>query len=124
MSLLAFDTFTALYRVKMSSENNYELNKTLAKQLRSLVEIARKKEIPVLCTAQMYQDFDDPEQYNVVGGQIVQNMSKCLLEMRKEDDDLRRLIIKKHRSQPSGKEVAFRIVEDGLEEASYEPRDV
>ncbi|MFB6197385.1 MAG: AAA family ATPase, partial [Halobacteriaceae archaeon] len=68
VGLVLFDTFTALYRVNITQEDNYDLNKRLAKQLRTLVGIARDESIPVLTTTQVYTDIEDPEEYNVVGG--------------------------------------------------------
>ncbi len=114
LSLLLVDTLTNLYRVEMSSEDNYELNKDLAKQLRDLVEIARKKDIPVLVTAQVYADLEEKDKFNVVGGNIVRNMSKCLLELRKENNH-RKLVVNKHRSIPERASVSFKIVQEGIE---------
>lgn len=122
VSMVVMDTLTTLYRVEMNSEDNYSLNKVLAKQLRDLVEIARKKDIPVLVTAQVYSDLNDPDKFNVVGGTIVKNMSKCLLELRK-DNGHRKLIVKKHRSMKTGKSVSFEIVGDGVKELDDQTSD-
>ncbi len=115
VSMVLVDTLTSLYRVEMNSEDNYDLNKRLAKQLHDLVELARNKNIPIIVTGQVYQDFEDPEQLNVVGGTIVQNMSKCLLELRKENNH-RKLIVKKHRAIPEGKSFEFKITGEGIKE--------
>ncbi len=115
VSLVLFDTFTALYRINITQDDNYDLNKQLAKQLRTLVGISRDHELPVLTTTQVYTDIDTDEN-NLIGGTIVENMSKCLLEIQERDDHYV-LRIDKHRSQPSGKEVEYRITQSGIERA-------
>ena len=112
IGLVLVDTLTGLYRIEMSSDDNYGLNKEMARQLRDLVEIARKKEIPVLVTGQVYSSVDK-DKINVVGGQIVRNMCKCLIEIQKDDEN-RTAVIRKHRSIKEGKEIKFEIVSEGI----------
>ena len=112
IGLIVVDTLTGLYRIEMSSDDNYGLNKEMARQLRDLVEIARKKKIPIVVTGQVYSSMDK-DKINVVGGQIIKNMCKCLIEIQKNDEK-RTAIIRKHRSIKEGKEIKFEIVSDGI----------
>ncbi|MFC1648076.1 DNA repair and recombination protein RadB [Nanoarchaeota archaeon] len=114
ISLIIVDTLTSLYRVEMSGDDNYDLNKELAKQMRDLVQLARKRNIPVLVAGQVYADMKEKDKVNVVGGIIMKNMSKCLLEVQKVDDK-RKVIIRKHRSMREGREFNFKIVQKGIE---------
>ena len=107
------DSLTMLYRVEMDDEDTRTTNRSLVSQMRMLLEIARKSDIPVIVTSQVYADFEDKEKTNVVGGTIVKNMSKCLIELRKSGPN-RVAIIQKHRSIEEGKGILFKIVDDGI----------
>jgi DNA repair protein RadB len=85
-------------------------------QLSSLTEIARKNNLPVLLTNQVYQDFENKEKVNIVGGDLLKYQSKCLIELKKTDVGVRRAIIRKHRSIEEDKEILFRIINLGIEE--------
>lgn len=129
IGLIVVDSFSTLYRLEIGSgsgsagrkENSgngdsyYEAHSALGRQLASLIEIARKKKIPSLLSAQVYDDFGS-NAVKIVGGNIIRYASKCLLELEK----LRagsRIIVRKHRSLPEGKECRFRIVQEGMKEA-------
>ena len=79
-----------------------------------LTEIARKKNIPVLVTNQVYMDFDEKDKVNIVGGDILKYGSKCLIELQITPDGNRRLIIRKHRNIQAERELLFKIVEAGI----------
>ena len=127
IGLIIVDGMTMLYRLELAEaakENNrtkvQEINSELAKQMRILAEIARKMNIPILITNQVYSDFlckEDLEkgiekQSNMVGGDILKYWSKCLLEIKNKDGK-RKIIIRKHRSLPE-KELSFIITNDGI----------
>jgi DNA repair protein RadB len=115
ISLVVVDTISSLYREEVSKDEAYqEANRALGKQLSFLVEIARKKQIPVLVTSQVYASFDDRSKINVVGGDIVKYRSKCLIEMQIQGNK-RRAILRKHRHLPE-REVFFEIQESGFSE--------
>jgi DNA repair protein RadB len=114
------DSLTMLYRIGMDDEDNKSVNKALVGQMRTLLELARKNDIPVIVTSQVYADFEDKEKMNVVGGTIIKNMSKCLIELRKSGPN-RVAVIQKHRSIEERKSIIFRIVDEGIVEV--EQRD-
>ena len=125
IGLIVVDTISMLYRVELSEKNTKELNNEFVLQLRDLIEIARKKDIPVLVTSQVYADIGikagqeehhEKDRVNVVGGLMIKNMSKCIIELKKTGGS-RKAILRKHRSLPEGKEVSFKIIEKGIEEA-------
>jgi DNA repair protein RadB len=117
ISLIIVDGMTILYRLEFASaresnSNNQEMQKVnseLVKQMRTLAEIARKKEIPVIVTNQVYK-WDDEKK--MVGGDILKYWSKCHLELTNEKGK-RTLSIKKHRSLPE-KSIDFEITNSGL----------
>ncbi|MCH7850428.1 MAG: DNA repair and recombination protein RadB [Nanoarchaeota archaeon] len=126
ISLIIVDSIAMLYRLELGeaitskeSEKISIVNRKLANQLRILNEIARKENIPVIVTNQVYAAFNnDPEDKNLekkismVGGDLLKYWSKCLIEIQHKGGR-RKLILKKHRSLPV-KEMAFEIINAGL----------
>ena len=116
VGMIVIDSISMLYRLELGrSEEVYEVNSSLGKQIASLVEIARRKKIPVLITNQVYADFDNRDKVKMVGGDLLKYGSKCLIEVQKFSN-CRGLILRKHRSLPEGGEMKFKIVEKGIEE--------
>ncbi|MBW3023322.1 hypothetical protein KY308_04425, partial [Candidatus Woesearchaeota archaeon] len=97
-------------------ESIHDINRELAQQVAFLTEIARKKQIPVLLTNQVYANFDDRNRINIVGGDVLKYGSKCLMELQITPNNKRRAILKKHRSL-SEREVLFEIKEEGIIES-------
>ncbi|MBT5740574.1 DNA repair and recombination protein RadB [Candidatus Woesearchaeota archaeon] len=116
VGLIVVDSISMLYRLALGQSNEvYDVNATLGKQIACLVEIARKKKIPVLVTNQVYADFKQPDTVKMVGGDLLKYGSKCLLELQNLANG-RGLLLRKHRSLPEGKSCLFRIVGEGIEE--------
>ena len=126
IALIIIDSIAMLYRLELGdaitskdAERISEVNRKLAKQLRSLNEIARKQNIPVIVTNQVYSTFtqnNDDQNFerkvSMVGGDLLKYWSKCLIELQ-DFRGKRKLILKKHRSLPV-KELAFEIVNEGI----------
>ena len=127
ISLIIIDSIAMLYRLELGdaiqsndSEQISKVNRKLAKQLRALNEIARKQNIPVIVTNQVYSKFitnnqestTNDRQISMVGGDLLKYWSKCLIEI-KSNYTKRKLILKKHRSLPV-KELAFEIIGPGI----------
>jgi DNA repair protein RadB len=125
ISLIIVDGMTMLYRLELAEsrekQNRFqEINSILARQMRMLAEIARKENIAVIITNQVYYDFLSKEDFqngkeknaNLVGGDILKYWSKCIIEL-KNDKGKRKVILRKHRSLPE-KELNFEIVNSGI----------
>lgn len=116
VGLIIVDSISMLYRLELGkTEKIYEVNKEMGTQISYLSEIARKKKIPVILTNQVYADFDSKEKDKVkmVGGDLLKYSSKCLIEMKKIDN-IRKIVIIKHRSIKEGKESDFCIEKEGI----------
>ena len=115
VGIVIVDSIAMLYRLEMGkTEDFYDVNAELGRQISFLKNIASKKNIPVLVTNQVYADFDDKDKVNIVGGYILKYGSKCLIELQITPNGNRRWILRKHRSIPEEKEILFKIVEGGL----------
>ncbi|MGM5482831.1 MAG: DNA repair and recombination protein RadB [Nanobdellota archaeon] len=113
IGLVVVDTISSLYRVE-KAHNVKQVNNMLNLQISWLLEIARKNNIPVLITAQVYSDFENKNKIKIVGGNYIKNSSKALVELESEP---RKAIIRKHRSLPEEKEIYFNITGKGFEKA-------
>lgn len=127
VSLIIVDSIAMLYRLELGDaiktkedEKIREVNRQLARQLRTLNEIARKQNIPVVVTNQVYSQFITDEnnelqkqkQISMVGGDLLKYWSKCLIELQYYRGK-RSIILRKHRSLPE-KTLAFEIIARGI----------
>ena len=127
VSLIVIDGMAMLYRLELGDaikskqdERIRLVNREVATQMRALAEISRKQGIPVIITNQVYSGFVSEEDWkkgikgevNIVGGDLMQYWSKCILELR-SDNRKRKAILLKHRSLPNS-ELSFEIKEKGI----------
>jgi len=116
IGLLIVDSMAMLYRLEIGkSKDAITTNRELGVQLANLIQIARKFDIPVILTNQVYSDLEDKEQVKLVGGDTLRYASKCLIELQKIKNG-RIATVRKHRSLPEGKEVRFKIIDQGIAE--------
>ena len=115
IGLIVVDTLTIFYRLELSKNEDIKTtNNNLIWQLSYLTEIARKKNIPILITNQVYSDFNNKDDVKMVGGNILKYNSKCLIKLKKQPDNKRNAILMTHRSIPEGKEIVFAIINEGI----------
>jgi len=131
IGLIIVDSITMLYRLELAearrkgSDAISSINLDLAEQMKALFEIARKKEIPVLITSQVYSEFLSEEDWlagkeagvNIVGGDILKYWSKCIIELQNKHGK-KKAIIRKHRSMPE-KELNFEIINEGIRKKGW-----
>lgn len=124
VSLIVVDGMTMLYRLDFADakqnsngenmENIQSVNSILTKQMRLLVEIARKRDIPVIVTNQTYIWNNEKR---MVAGDIMKYWSKCLIELVNEDGR-RTAYIRKHRSMPE-KSISIQIYDGGIRKKGW-----
>ena len=81
----------------------------LANQMRTLAEIARKRQVPVLVTNQVYR-WEDAQK--MVAGDVLSYWGKCLIELQHAKGK-RTAVLRKHRSLPE-KSFEFEIFNGGI----------
>jgi len=105
--LVIVDSIGVLYRLE--EKKDY---KVFGRVISQLMKVARKNNIPVLMTNQVYMNIDTGR--NVpVGGTIIKYWSKILLELEKQGD-CRTAIIRKHKFLQEGMRVDFEIINEGV----------
>jgi len=131
IGLVIVDSMTMLYRLELADarkkgmEEVRKVNNDMAKQMNALYEIARKRQIPVLITSQVYNEFLSEEDWlagkqagvNVVGGDLLKYYSKCIIELQNRGGK-KKAIVRKHRSLPE-KELNFEIVNEGIRKKGW-----
>ncbi len=105
ISLVIIDSIGKFYRSEVK-EDPKEINKKFISNLNSLRTIS-KNNIPIIITNQIYADFNDNNKVIPLGGKIIQNFCKKIIELKISP---RRLIQKK----PEEKEMLFEINEKGI----------
>jgi DNA repair protein RadB len=120
VSLIVVDGMTILYRLDFSAAREKDLeamqriNSALVEQMKTLAEIARKRNIPVIVTNQVY---NWQEEKKMVGGDIMQYWGKCMIELV-NDKGRRTANLRKHRSLPE-KSFEFRISNEGIKKTGW-----
>jgi len=110
--LIVVDTFNMFYRIKL--ENDEEgAERSLNRQITNLQLAARKNNLFVMLTGQVYSiENDDVKPF---AGRGVEHMVKTILKLEKVGRGKRQATIIKHRSQPERKKALFIIAAKGLE---------
>jgi DNA repair protein RadB len=111
-SLIVVDNIASLYRLELSDEanKNIMLNKMLGNQVKTLLKLAKTKNLAVIITNQVRETVNG---FEASGGRLLEYWSKCIVRLEKLNGD-RLAILEKHLH--AGEErIKFRIVERGIE---------
>ncbi len=111
-ALVVVDSATALYRQEDLDDN--EALRLLTRQMLHLLGLARRHDLPVLVTNQVYMD---PGKNRVVGlgGTALEHISKAIVRLEKLNGR-RRAVLAKHRSRPEGARFEYEITQTGIRE--------
>lgn len=115
IDLIILDSAVALYRLK--DGNSSKLNRDLGIQMSLLSRLARRNDLAVVLTNQIYSVIDEDGNGVIapVGGTILKYWSKIIVELEKGDIIGERCAtLKRHKSKAEGIKTRFRIVERGL----------
>jgi DNA repair protein RadB len=123
VGLIIVDSMVMFYRLNLSEANEEKarkINSSLVRQMRILNEIARKKNIPIIITDQVYGKYQSREDFEagkekeieMIGGDIMKYWSKCIIELKNLVGKKKATLIK-HRSLPE-KEFIFKINDKGI----------
>lgn len=113
IGLIIVDSATVYYRINLTLDGSEDSRYSLTHQVTSLLRLARKKNIPVLLTTQVYTDMKKGT-YEPIGGHMLVHNTKVILRLEKTGINTRRLTIIKHRSLPEDLFVDFKLVQEGL----------
>lgn len=113
VGFVVLDSATTFYRLALENGDNMQIRRELANQIAHLHRIARKYDVAVVITSQVYTDIDSGE-LCAVGGTMIEHLSKVIIKLERIGTGRRRAIIQKHRSRPEGMSCEFLITQQGL----------
>ncbi len=112
ISLVVIDSLTMFYRL---NHDDSSTRNEFIRQTEVLLNTARKYEITILVTSQVYTNLGTGV-VEFLGGHALHHNAKTIIHLDKRFDGRREAIIMKHRSLPEGKKVQYRISEIGIED--------
>ncbi len=117
VALVILDSATLFYRLELDDERSIYLRRVLANQIMHLLEIARRYDLAVIITNQVYMDIEDGN-LRPSGGYALEHLSKVIVQLEKaaEGHGKRIAILKKHRSMPEDIFCEFFITSKGVED--------
>ncbi|WP_049934525.1 DNA repair and recombination protein RadB [Halalkalicoccus jeotgali] len=115
VSLIVLDSATGFYRLQRTEdEREGDALRSVARQVTHLLALARKHDLAVLLTNQVFSD-PDSETVRALGGNTLEHWTGTVMRIDRFRGGKRRATLEKHRSKPAGESVQFRITDEGLE---------
>ncbi|RZN42150.1 MAG: DNA repair and recombination protein RadB [Methanophagales archaeon ANME-1-THS] len=117
ISLIILDSATLFYRLELGDDRDVNLRRTLANQILHLLEVARRHDLAVVITNQVYTDIEEGK-LRPSGGSALEHLSKVIVQLDKVAGERgkRRAILRKHRSMPEDMVCEFFITSKGVED--------
>jgi DNA repair protein RadB len=116
VELIVLDSATGFYRLERAgdTEGGESLRK-VAKQVTHLLSLARRHDLAVVITNQVFTD-PDSDRDRALGGNTLNHWTGAIVRVDRFRGGNRRATLEKHRSKAAGDSATFRIVADGLAE--------
>ena len=112
VSLIIVDSMTMFYRLRSDDSS---VRNELIRQMEILLNAARKNDVAILITSQVYTNIGTGA-FEFLGGHAIQHNAKTIIRLEKRGSGKRAAVIVKHRSLPEGRSALYRIVETGIED--------
>ncbi|MEM0129776.1 MAG: DNA repair and recombination protein RadB [Thermoplasmata archaeon] len=115
VGLIVVDSLTRHYRLARTEDDEDEARRSLADEIAELAFAARRGDLPVVFTNQVYQSRRE-ETLEPIAGLFLQHAAKTILRFDRSAGSLRQVTLMKHRDRPPGT-ASFRITDRGIEDA-------
>jgi DNA repair protein RadB len=113
--IIVVDSVTGFYRLERTLDgDDGEALRKVARQVTHLLALARKHDLAVVLTNQVYTD-PEAERTRPLGGHTLAHWSGTVVRLERFRGGNRRARLEQHRSREAGETARFRITEDGLE---------
>lgn len=112
VSLIIVDSMTMFYRLRSDDSS---VRNELIRQMEILLNTARKSDVAVLITSQVYTNIGTGT-FEFLGGHAIQHNAKTIVRLEKRANGKRAAVIVKHRSLPEGRSALYKIVQTGIED--------
>jgi DNA repair protein RadB len=113
VDLIVLDSATGHYRLERTEREEGEALRAVGRQVTHLLSLARKHDLAVVVTNQVFTD-PDGDRARPLGGHTLDHWSGAVLRLERFRGGNRRATLEKHRSRPAGESARFRITGEGL----------
>lgn len=116
--LVVLDSATGFYRLQRGEDvEGGEALRGVANQVTHLLSLARRHDLAVLLTNQVYTDVD-AEKTRPLGGHTLTHWTGTVVRLDRFRGGNRRASLEKHRAKPEGETARFTITDTGVTGAS------
>jgi DNA repair protein RadB len=113
VDLIVLDSATGFYRLERTQQAEGEALRAVARQITHLLSLARKHDLAVAFTNQVYAD-PESDSISALGGHTLNHWSAAILRLDRFRGGNRRATLEKHQSREAGESAQFKITEHGL----------
>ncbi|WP_336036593.1 DNA repair and recombination protein RadB [Halobacterium yunchengense] len=114
--LVVVDSATGFYRLARDDEDGGDALRRVADQVAHLLSLARKHDLAVVVTNQVFTDVDsDSDRVRPLGGHTLNHWTGVVVRLDRFRGGNRRATLEKHRSKPDGDQVRFQLTDAGVE---------
>ena len=113
VDLVVLDSATGFYRLERTAQEEGEALRGVARQITHLLSLARKHDLAVAFTNQVYSD-PDSDGTRALGGNTLNHWSGAIVRIDRFRGGNRRATLEKHRARPAGETAQFTITDKGL----------
>jgi len=111
--LVVVDSITGFYRLERTQEEDGESLRDVARQVTHLLGLARRHDLAVVVTNQVYTD-PGTNQNRPLGGHTLAHWTGVIVRLERFRGGNRRATLEKHGSEPAGGTATFQITGTGL----------
>ncbi len=115
VDLVVLDSATGFYRLERTEQPEGEALRAVARQVTHLLSLARRHDLAVAFTNQVFTD-PDSDAARGLGGHTLDHWSGVILRLDRFRGGNRRATLEKHQSREAGGQAGFKITGEGLVE--------
>lgn len=116
--VVVLDSATGFYRLERTEEaERGDSLRAVAKQVTHLLSLARRNDLAVVVTNQVYADPEsESDRVRPLGGHTLSHWTGTVVRLERFRGGKRRATLEKHRSRPEGETARFEITATGIED--------
>lgn len=113
VELIVLDSATGFYRLERTEQDDGEALRAVARQITHLLSLARKHDLAVAFTNQVYTD-PEGDRARALGGHTLDHWSSVIVRLDRFRGGKRRATLEKHEAMATGDSARFEITDHGL----------
>lgn len=115
VEFIVLDSATGFYRLERTEQEDGEALRAVARQITHLLSLARKHDLAVAFTNQVFAD-PEADATRALGGNTLDHWSAIILRLDRFRGGNRRATLEKHHARAAGETGEFQITGAGIEE--------